>query len=129
MDYPAILESNQSKQLRPALGSLQKKSAPGSSDPLSHPGAEELLRKNGFSVNRSEVPSPSSRNAVDITIEQTIICHKKSLGGFVGFSRNHLAYYRCCIARHTRASYHQAIFEIADMDSQECTSQKDLRSS
>ena len=36
----------------------------------SHPGAEELLKRNGFSVNRSDVPS--SRNNVDITIEQTI---------------------------------------------------------
>ena len=35
-----------------------------------HPGAEDLLKNNGFSVNRSDVPS--SRNAVDITIEQTI---------------------------------------------------------
>ena len=28
-----------------------------------HPGAEDLLKNNGFSVNRSDVPS--SRNAVD----------------------------------------------------------------
>ena len=36
-----------------------------------HPGAEDLLKNNGFSVNRSDVPS--SRNALDITIEQTIV--------------------------------------------------------
>ena len=35
-----------------------------------HPGAEDLLKNNGFSVNRSGVPS--FRNAVDITFEQTI---------------------------------------------------------
>ena len=35
-----------------------------------HPGAEDLLKNNGFSVNRSDVPS--FRNAVDITFEQTI---------------------------------------------------------
>ena len=51
----------------------------------SHPGAEELLKRNGFSVNRSDVPS--SRTAVDITIEQTINRHAKSHGGIVGFSR------------------------------------------
>ena len=32
-----------------------------------HPGAEDLLQNNGFSVSRSSVPS--SRNPVDITIE------------------------------------------------------------
>ena len=35
-----------------------------------HPGLKGLLKRNGFSVNRSGVPT--SRNAVDITIEQTI---------------------------------------------------------
>ena len=38
--------------------------------PTTHPGAEKLLEEKGFSVNRSAVPL--SRNAVDITIEQTI---------------------------------------------------------
>ena len=60
-----------------------------------HPGAEELLRKNGFSVSRSTVPL--SRNPVDITIEQTINCHAKSHGGIIGFSRNYSAYYRWCV--------------------------------
>ena len=57
----------------------------------SHPGAEELLKRNGFSVNRSDVPS--SRTAVEITIEQTINRHATSHGGIVGFSRNRSAYY------------------------------------
>lgn len=95
--------------------------------PESHPGAEELLRHNGFSVNRSAVPS--SRNAVDITIEQTINRHAKSCGGIVGFSRNHSAYYRWCMTRHARASYQQAAMARVDMDSQECTTHKDLRPS
>lgn len=95
--------------------------------PESHPGAEDLLRRNGFSVNRSEVPS--SRNAVDITIEQTINRHAKSHGGIVGFSRNHSAYYRWCMTRHARASYCQASMEMADMDSQDCSTHKDLRPS
>ena len=56
-----------------------------------HPGAECLLRKNGFSVSRSEVPV--SCNAVDITIEQTMNRHAKSHGGIIGFSRNFPAYY------------------------------------
>ena len=38
-----------------------------------HPGAEKLLKGSGISVNRSSIPS--SRNAVDITVEQTINKH------------------------------------------------------
>jgi len=92
-----------------------------------HPGAKELLSSNGFSVNRSDVPS--SRNAVDITIEQTINRHAKSHGGIIGFSRNHSAYYRWCKTRHVRASYLQATREMVDMDNSECTTHKELRSS
>ena len=44
-----------------------------------HPSYEELLRKNGFSVCRSSIPF--SRNAVDITIEQTINRHAKCQWG------------------------------------------------
>ena len=54
--------------------------------PHTHPGAAQLLKQNGFSVSRSDVPS--SRNAVDITIEETINRHAKSQGGIVGFSRS-----------------------------------------
>ena len=54
-----------------------------------HPGAEKLLKGNGISVNRSSIPS--SRNAVDITVEQTINKHAKSQGGNIGFSPNHSA--------------------------------------
>ena len=60
-----------------------------------HPGAEDLLKNNGFSVNGFSVNSsdvPSSRNAVDITIEQTINRHAKSHSRIVGFSQNHSAY-------------------------------------
>ena len=53
---------------------------------VTHPGAENLLRDNGFSVRRSSVPL--SRNAVDITIEQTINRHAKSQGDIIGLSRN-----------------------------------------
>ena len=49
---------------------------------VSHSGSEQLLRNNGFSVRRSSVPL--SRNAVDITIEQTINRHAKSQGGIIG---------------------------------------------
>lgn len=49
-----------------------------------HPGATELLQRNGFSVCRSSVPK--CRNPVDITIEQTINKHAKCQGGIVGFS-------------------------------------------
>ena len=92
-----------------------------------HPGAEDLLKNNGFSVNCSDVPS--SRNAVDITIEQTINRDAKSHSGFVGFSQNHSAYYRWCRTRHARASYLQATREIANIDTVESTSHKEVRSS
>ena len=54
-----------------------------------HPAAEKLLKENGISVNGSSIPS--SRNAVDITVEQTINKHAKSQGGNIGFSTNHSA--------------------------------------
>lgn len=92
---------------------------------ISHPGAKQLLENNGFSVNRSDVPS--SRNAVDITIEQTINRHAKSHGGIIGFSRNYAAYYRWCMTRHWRAGYLQATYEIAEMTDTESTSHKDVR--
>ena len=93
----------------------------------SHPGAEELPKRNGFGVNRSDVPS--SRTAVDITIEQTINHHAKSHGGIVCFSRNQSVYYRWGRTRHSRASYLQTAKEIANMDSRESTSHKEVRRS
>ena len=79
----------------------------------SHPGAEKLLRNNGFSVSRSDVPG--CRNAVDMTIEQTINRHAKSAGGIIGFSRNISAYYRWCVTRHSRAAYVEATYDMANM--------------
>jgi hypothetical protein len=48
--------------------------------------AKELLGKYGISVSRSKVPA--CRNAIDVTIEQTINRSAKTTGGIVGFSRN-----------------------------------------
>ena len=84
------------------------------------------MKNNDFSVNRSDVPS--SRNAVDITIEQTINRHAKSHSGIVGFSRNRSIYYRWCRTRHARAGYLQATKEIANIDTLESTSHKEVRS-
>jgi len=50
------------------------------------PDAYALLKANGLTVRRSMVPA--CRNAVDITIEQTINRSAKSSGGIIGFSRN-----------------------------------------
>ena len=44
----------------------------------SHPGASELIQSGAFSVARSFVPS--SRSAVDKTIEETFMKHAKSRG-------------------------------------------------
>ena len=79
----------------------------------SHPGSEELLRENGFSVSRSDVPG--CHNPIDLTIEQTINRHAKSSGGVIGFSRNPAAYYRWCITRHMRASYVESTLDRVDM--------------
>ena len=92
-----------------------------------HRRAEDLLKNNGLSVNKSDVPS--SRNAVDITIEQTINRHEKSHSRIVGFSRNRSAYYRWCRTRHARAGCLQATKEIANIDTLESTSHKEVRSS
>ena len=90
----------------------------------SHPGATKLLSDNGFSVNRSDVPT---RSAVDIKILQTINRHAKSQVGFIGSSRNHSAYYRWCKTRHTRASFLQGTREIVDMDNSDCAVLKEQR--
>ena len=88
---------------------------------------QDLLKRNGFNVNRSGVPT--SRNAVDITIEQTFNPHAKSHGGIIGFSRNYAAYYRLCITRHSRAQYIQATMEMVGIDNTDSSSQKDIRKS
>ena len=85
------------------------------------------MKNNGFNVDRSEVPP--SRNAVDMTIEQTINRHAKSHIGIVGFNRNCSAYYRWCRIRHARASYLQATKEIANINTLESTSHKEVRCS
>ena len=77
--------------------------------PTTHPGVAEVLEKNGLSVNRSEVPN--SRNAIDITIEQTYNPHASGHGpGVIGFSRNFSAYHRWSTTRHARASHLQVSY-------------------
>ena len=78
-----------------------------------HPGSDDLLRKNGFSVCRLLIPL--SRNAVDIMIEQTINQHAKRQGGIIGFSRNYSPYYHWCVTRHYRAKLVEATLSHADM--------------
>ena len=70
------------------------------------PNAYELLKYSGISVSRSD--APSCRNAIDMTIEQTINRSAKTSGGIIGFSRNVSAYYRWCITRHQRALFLEA---------------------
>ena len=93
----------------------------------SRPGASQLLRNNGFSVSRSAIPR--SRNAVDITIEQTINRHAESQGGVIGFSRNYSAYFRWCTTRHFRAKYVEATLEVTYMLSEEVSVRKELQKS
>jgi hypothetical protein len=78
-----------------------------------HPGASTLLRMNGFTAARSNVPG--CRNAMDLTIEQTINRSAKTAGGIIGFSRNKAAYYRWCVTRHKRAAYADVLLDQLNM--------------
>ena len=71
-----------------------------------HPDAYELLVNNGISVSQSNVAA--CRNAIDITIEQTINWSAKTTGRIIGFSRNINAYYRWCLTRHERVLFLEA---------------------
>lgn len=78
-----------------------------------HPGAEELMHQ-ALSVSRSDVRS--RRNAVDITIEQTINHHANSRCGIIGFSRKYGPYMRWCMTRHSSAKYDvQATMQMVDI--------------
>ena len=90
-----------------------------------HPVCKGLLEENGFSVSRSLVPC--TRNAVDITIEQTRKHHAKSQGVITGFSRNYAAFYRRFITRRLRAQYVEATLQCTEMSFDEMSSHKDLR--
>ncbi|KAH3831653.1 hypothetical protein DPMN_104923 [Dreissena polymorpha] len=89
-------------------------------DELEHPGAKELLERNGFSVSRSSVPK--SRNPADIRTEQTINRHAKYHG-------NYSANYRWGTTRHCRAQYVEAALQITDMVSEDCSVHKELEPS
>jgi hypothetical protein len=81
-----------------------------------------LLGKYGLSVARSKVPA--CRNAVDLTIEQTINRSAKTTGGVVGFSRNENAYYRWSLTRHKRATFLDATLDCLNMTSDEADGHK-----
>ena len=71
-----------------------------------HPGAEELLKREVFSVARSS--TPGNRCAVDKKIEKTCMKHAKSKGGGMGvcisgISNNPEAYQRCARTIHQRS--------------------------
>ncbi|GFS06183.1 hypothetical protein ElyMa_002958800 [Elysia marginata] len=90
----------------------------------SHPGAEEMLMDNGFSVSRSN--TPAGRIAVDMTIEQTINKHAKTKGGIVGFSRSLPSYYRWSVTRHSQADYVSATQKMINKRSADTDSHKEL---
>jgi len=72
-----------------------------------------MLSECGIGVSRSSVPG--CRNAIDITIEQTINRSAKTPGGIIGFSHNPTAYYRLCLTRSKRAEYVEAALDGADL--------------
>lgn len=63
-----------------------------------NPGRYAQLVNVGITVARSVVPG--CRNAVDLTIEQTINQLAKTVSGVIGFSRNDRAYCCWCLTRH-----------------------------
>lgn len=79
----------------------------------SNPGAMDYIEENGFTVNRSDVPS--SRNAVDQTIEQTLNKEGKGTGGFRTFSLNPAAVQRWAITRPVRAEYKSGLYRMVDL--------------
>ena len=93
----------------------------------SHPGAEGLLREGAVSVSRSSVPG--CRNAVDLTIEQTINRSAKTVGGVIGFTRNVNAYHRWCLVRHQRALFLERMLDSLDMTPDQTDSHKTARPS
>ena len=82
-----------------------------------HPGAKDILKNKGFSVSKSAVPG--SRNAVDMTIEQTINRQAKSKGGIIGFSQNKAAYQKWCLTRHKRAGFVTLLMEDTGLDTKD----------
>ena len=79
----------------------------------SHPGAMEAIEDKGFSINRSK--TPSSRNAVDITIEQTENKDGKGKGGVKRFALNEAAVQRWAVTRPVRAQYKAGLYNMVDM--------------
>ena len=74
---------------------------------LTHPGAEELLKRGAFSVARSFIPA--NRCAVDKTMEETFMKHSKSRGGaggcgagLTGLLSNFDSYHRWVRTTHER---------------------------
>ena len=99
-----------------------------------HPGAEALLERYGFSVARSSVPA--CRVPVDIAIEQTIKkqIRKNHWWNHWLHKKNTDAYRRWCITRHERASFLDATQEHLEIRSEYSTlrsscSQYELKSS
>ena len=101
-----------------------------------HPGASDLLKAGAISVARSLVPS--SRSAVDKTIEETFMKHAKSHGGsggcgagLTGILTNFSAYQRWVKTTHERAQYVDVTRAKAGLETESYDGQhhKDLRPS
>ena len=87
-----------------------------------HPGADDFLPNNGFSVCRSLMPL--SRNAVDITIEQTINRYAKCQGGLLA-----LAEIILLIIAGVKRGTKEATLSLADMSTSESSLHKELQPS
>ena len=87
----------------------------------SHPGVRSALEGGALSIRRSD--KGFSRNAVDITLEQTINADAASRStGITAFTNSESARKRWMITRSARSSVLSHLFTVAGMKSQEDTS-------
>jgi len=93
----------------------------------SHPRSEILLEKSGLTASQSYVSG--CRNALDLTIEQTINRSAKTVGGVIGFTLNKNAYHRWCLTRHERGTFLEVTRELLDMSHDPCDAHKSTRPS
>ena len=85
-------------------------------------GAEKFI-KHELIVKTSH--SNFSRNAVDITIEQTVNRHAKCKVGIIDFSKNYVASMRLCLTRLSRATSVQGTLKMVEMEQNESMEHKD----
>ena len=95
-----------------------------------HPGATNMLKQNGLSVARSNLPG--TREACDKTMEETGIKTSKSRGGaggsigYTGILTNPSSFYKWVRTMHVRTEIHQATLQFAGLKTSKRKHHKDI---